>query len=131
MAVLEEFGLAIVSIFASGTVGVIISILYHNHTVIRRLKLNVLQRIMENRFDITGEGFLKALNAVVVVYSDSKKVLSALKEYHEYSMASVKSQDLANQKILDLFIAMSENLNIDIKPLTDTFFLYPFKVANT
>ena len=81
---------------------------------------------MGERWNVQREGFVVAINQVFVVFYDSKEVLTALKAFHEYSMSNNKTDDVANQKLLDLFKAMSKHLSIETEPLTDNFFLKPF-----
>ena len=110
----------------SGLLGVIISNIYHKRNEVRRAKLQTLKSLLGNRYDITGDAFTEALNELFVVFYDSKEVIKALIDFHEVSLNDIKSRDVANLKLLELFKAMCINLKINQDPLTDNFFLQPF-----
>lgn len=116
----------IFSSLLSGLLGVIISNIYHKRNEVRRAKLQTLKSLLGNRYDITGDAFTEALNELFVVFYDSKEVIKALIDSHEVSLNDIKSRDVANLKLLELFKAMCSNLKINQDPLTDNFFLQPF-----
>ncbi|MDE3035847.1 MAG: hypothetical protein KGO52_07825 [Nitrospirota bacterium] len=118
----------LVSALVSGLLGVGISTWYHERSEIRRAKIQVLQQLLGNRNDLKGQQFSEALNKVLVIFYDSQDVLTALKAFHEISMNPARSNDVSNQKLLDLFKAMCRDLKIRAEPLTDNFFLQPFNV---
>jgi hypothetical protein len=84
---------------------------------------------MGNRFDILEDKFTEALNRVFIVFYDAPEVITALKGFHEVTLG-VKTPELSNQKLLELFKAMLKNVAINPYPLTDTFFLQAFNVKN-
>jgi hypothetical protein len=114
----------------SGIIGVGISILYHKKADKKRNKLLLLEKLLGNRNNITGKEFSVALNSIIVLFYDSKPVIKALKAFHENTLNPSTGTDISNQKLLDLFKAMCEDLDIDHKPLTDNFFLQPFNLKN-
>jgi hypothetical protein len=116
----------IFSSLISGLLGVIISNIYHKRNEVRRAKLQTLKSLLGNRYDITGDAFTEVLNELFVVFYDSKEVIKALKDFHEVSLNEIRSNDVANIKLLELFKAMCSNLKINQDPLTDNFFLLPF-----
>ena len=116
----------IFSSLLSGLLGVIISNIYHKRNEVRRAKLQTLKSLLGNRYDITGDAFTEALNELFAVFYDSKEVIKALIDFHEVSLNDIKSRDVANLKLLELFKAMCSNLKINQDPLTDNFFLQPF-----
>jgi len=129
---LEDQGMNLVvvllSSLLSGIAGVGISNWHHKKAEKRMHKLRLLEKLLGNRHDIMGDKFTEALNSVFIVFYDSPPVINALKAFHENTMNPIRGTDLANQKLLDLFRAMCEDLDIQIRPLTDTFFLQPFNI---
>ncbi len=117
--------IVIVAALISGLLGVVISNRDYRKSEIKRAKLNVLQQLMANRFNIRREGFIEALNQAFVVFYDAKEVLSALDEFHEYTLSANRTDELGNQKLLRLFKAMCKDVRIETT-LTDNFFLRPF-----
>ena len=120
----------LISGFVSGLLGVGISTWYHQRSETRRTKLQVLQQLLGNRNDVKGEKFTEALNQIFPIFSDSKDVLLALKAFHEITINPARTTELANQKLLDLFKAMCEHLNVDPGPLTDNFLLQAFNIKS-
>ncbi|WP_221388488.1 DUF6680 family protein [Clostridium perfringens] len=119
----------IISSILSGILGVVISTYYHNRAEKRKWKLEILEQLLGNRYDIQGEKFTEAINSVFVVFNDSKDVLIALKEFHQITLG-MRTTEQANQKLLDLFKAMCNDLNIETSILTDNFLLQPFNIRN-
>jgi hypothetical protein len=121
----------IVSSLISGLAGVVISIIYYRNYESRQHKLQLLEKLIGNRYDLTGQTFTEALNQVFIVFYDSWEVKAALKDFYEVIIDPRSTQDRTNQKLLDLFKAMCENLKISIDPLNDNFFLTAFNVNQT
>lgn len=120
-----ELFAVLLSSLISGILGVGISTWYHRRAEKRMRKFRSLETLLGNRHDIVGDKFTEALNSVFVVYYDSPSVIKALKEFCEHTLNPIRGRDLANQKLLDLFKAMCEDLGVQIRPLTDSFFLQP------
>jgi hypothetical protein len=119
---------SILLVLLSGLLGALVTVLISIRMETRRRKLQVLEQSVGNRNDIKGQPFTEALNQVSVVYHKSKEVLTALKAFHEVIISAQKTDDLANEKLLDLFKAMCKHLRISQEPLGDNFFLRPFNV---
>lgn len=116
-----------VSSIFSGLLGVAISTWYHRRNQKRTAKLQVLEQLLGNRYYLEGEKFTEALNKIFVIFYDSPDVINALKAFFETTIGR-PTNEIANQKLLDLFKAMCKNVSIDPKPLTDNFFLQPFNI---
>ena len=117
----------LVSALLSGLLGVWVSNRSYRLNEIRRIKLKVFQQLMANRFSKSNQGFVEAINQIPIVYYESKEVLSAFKVYYEFCLSQTpKDVTVENQKLLDLFKAISKHLKIDTEPLNDNFFIYPF-----
>ena len=131
MAISNEFEWTILSILASallsGLLSVLISNRYHKRNEIRRTKLKVFQELMGNRFNVKSDAFIGVLNQAFVVFYDSREVITALKAFHEDTLSINRSNEVSSQKLLDVFKAMCKHLDIKTEPLTDNFFLTPFK----
>lgn len=117
------------SALLSGLLGVLISNWYHNRNEKRMEKFVIFRQLIGNRHDLRGDAFTEALNSVFIVFHESKEVKQALKEFHVVITNPTRNLE-ANQKLLELFKAMSKNLNIATEPLTDDFFFTPFNVRN-
>jgi hypothetical protein len=129
MSVSSDFQLTVLSIvisaLVSGLLGVIISNWYHGNSETRRLKIQILQQIMAYRFSLQNIKFVEAMNQLPVVYHESKEVLTAYKEYREHIM-NHGDPLVGHQKLVELLKAMYKNLRINIEPLNDDMFSYPF-----
>ncbi len=120
----------IVSSLFSGVIGIVISNLYHKRSVKRKQKYDLLEQMMGNRFDLTGDKFSEALNKVFIVFNDSQQVLKALKSFHESVSSQQKEPEIIDQRLLELFKSMCDNLKIDTSILTDSFYLKAFNIKS-
>lgn len=62
------------------------------------------------------------------MFYDSHEVLLALKAFHETIVGGRAPLDLVNQKLMELFKAMCEDLGISPGPLSDNIFLQAFNI---
>ena len=120
----------------SGAIGSLISIIgmivYYNRRDKYNEKLMLFQKLLGNRYDIKGEKFTEAINSIFVTFHGSKAVLKALKEFHETIInKSNTNEKIIDDKLLSLFKAICEDLNISIEPLGDSFFLEAFNVKKS
>jgi len=95
---------------------------------IHRIKLDVLRKIAGSRAAVSdkplGEHrsrFFEGLNEVMVVFSGSKDVSSALIAYK----AALNTTN-ANDRLIDLFKAVCRDVGIDPTSFNDSLFLQPF-----
>jgi hypothetical protein len=119
-----------ISSLFSGLLGIGISSWYHKKSEKRRQKYNLIEQLMGNRFDLKGERFSEALNKVFIVFNDSNYVLIALKSFHDSVSIQYKEPNIINQKLLELFKSMCDDLDIDTSILTDSFYLQAFNIKN-
>ncbi len=120
--------IVLASSIISGLLGVLISTWYYHRSEVRQEKLQIVQKLLGNRNDLKGQPFTEALNQVFVAFHDSDKVLLSLKAFYETIISIPISNELANQKLMELFKAMCEELGISTGPLTDNFFLHAFNI---
>ena len=80
---------------------------------------------MAYRFDFHSVKFVEAINQLPVIYHESKEVLVAYKVYREHILSNGDIK-IGHQRLLELFKAMYKHLKINIEPLNDEVFLYPF-----
>jgi hypothetical protein len=123
---------AIGTSLVSGFIAVIVSIWHYKLSEIRKLKLDCFRKLLGSRYVLipgehsssSKEILFQALNEVVIVFSDSNKVIQALKVLHENLMGS--RPELFEDNITSLFKAMTDDLKLDRTTLNDSFFLKPF-----
>lgn len=128
--IIMEWVTVFVSSLFSGVIGIIISNLYHKRSVKRKQKYDLLEQLMGNRFDLKGDKFSEALNKVFIVFNDSPEVLQSLKSFHESISSQHHESDITNQRLLELFKNMCDDLKIDTRILTDSFYLRAFNIRN-
>jgi hypothetical protein len=99
---------------------------------IHGMKLDVLRKIAGSRAAITNKPFkdhlprfFEGLNEVMVVFSDSKGVSSALIGYK----AAIGTNN-HNDRLIDLFKAACHDVGIDPTAFNDSLFLDPFIPTN-
>ncbi|MEN5112861.1 DUF6680 family protein [Brevundimonas diminuta] len=91
--------------------------------VIRELKLDCLRRVIGLRSVRPSPEWLAALNEACVVFSGSKAVISAIREYAEDRWADGARAETA---LLAVMKAMLSDLDIALPELDDEFLLRPF-----
>lgn len=72
--------------------------------------------------------FISAVNQIFLLFHDAPAVLGSLKAFHEVVLDPNGSQDLKNQRLLELFKAMAKHLDINTEPLGEGFFMRAFSV---
>ncbi|MDY6918418.1 MAG: DUF6680 family protein [Chloroflexota bacterium] len=120
--------IVVVASLVSGFLGVAISIVYYRRHEKRQMKLKTLKDFAANRYDVQGEQFTRALNEVFIAFSESPKVKLALKRFHENVRSPMRSEDLDQQYLVELFKSMCDDLGINTGEFTDSFFLTPFNL---
>ncbi|MCC7300244.1 MAG: hypothetical protein IT583_04120 [Verrucomicrobia bacterium] len=112
----------------SGIIGVLVSAHHYRKYDKEKLKRDVLRRLAGNRHLLTvvpceakGEPFI-ALNEAFIVFSDSPKVIAALKKMHDELRQSERLVD----NIVTLIKTMAEAANVSVNILNDSFIECPF-----
>lgn len=111
---------AIISSVISGLVGVLVTIVYSHAYEKRRMKLDVLRRFVANRYDVRGVEWIRAANEIFVVFQDSREVMQALADWHQFDNPSNW-----HDHILKLYKAMCRDARVKVV-FNDSFFLKPF-----
>ena len=123
------WGQLLLSGLVGAALGSVIASKYQFILETRRVKMDVLRRLLGNR-NIFVDGdphdptqrvlFTQALNEVLAVFGDSQQVRNALKAFKE------RTPETANTRMLELFKTLCGDLKIETKPLNDDFFMQPF-----
>ena len=116
------------AIIFSGIAGVILTIIVQRKLIKYDLKYAVLINFVENRYDIRGENFTKAINRIYLDYAKDIDVINAVQEFHRAISNKSVSSDLANSKLYEIYSKMCKNLKIE--PMGETLFLMPFNIKN-
>lgn len=122
------FLLQIILSVISGVIGVVLTIIFQRKFMLYDLKREVLIQFVENRFNIRGDEFTKALNKIHAVYTNNLDVIKAVDDFHRLILGKSISTDSANQKLYQIYLMMCNS--IKIKPMSETQFLMPFNVKN-
>jgi uncharacterized protein DUF6680 len=86
----------------------------------------VLETLLGNRFNTNSNQFLEALNKVAIVFHDSTEVKAAIKRYMDHVEHPALDRSAHDYRFVEAVKAMYKNLNLDVQPLDDDFFLKPF-----
>ena len=118
----------IVASLFSGLLGVIVSTFFYWRSENRKIKQSVFRHIVSNRYHLTNpalygfnKDFFSALNEVSVIFNRNKKVIEALRRYHD----ELKS-DRMIYNLLVLVREMAIELKIPMDVLDDYYFIHPF-----
>ena len=128
---MEKFCSFILGVFV-GLFSTFVTAIYNKAKDEHHEKLMLFQKLLGNRYDIKGEKFTEAINSIFVTFHNSKTVLKALKEFHETIInKSNTNEKIIDDKLLLLFKAICEDLNISTEPLGDSFFREPFNLKKS
>ncbi len=116
------------SILCSGILGVIITIYTQRKFSIYDEKYKLLIDFVENRFDLTGVDFTKAINKIYIVFYKSEKVISSLNDFHRVIIEKSTIGQETNRKLRNIYVAMCEDLKID--PMKEEMFFNVFNIKN-
>ncbi len=78
----ETIVITVLASLLSGLIGSAATIFFMGRLETRKLKIDTLRRLLGNRDELTGAAFCSAANEVLVVFRDSPRVLSALRDLH-------------------------------------------------
>lgn len=95
----------------------------------RRLKHQMMTCLISNRYDLRGDPFTSALNGAAVVFADSEEVRTTIRAFHDAIVAQ-QGNEIANEKLLDMFRAMLMDLDLPVGDFTDKFLLTPFNIRS-
>lgn len=112
----------------SGIIGATLTVFFQRRFMLYDLKRDVLIQFVENRYDLEGELFTKAINKIHAVYVKEKEVIEAVDEFHRLILSRTSSTDTKNNKLYQIYVMMCNS--IKIKPMEETKFLMPFNIKN-
>ena len=125
--------ITIASSVTSGLLGVIISTVYYRLYENRKIKFDILRKLVGYRFYLTANSIdsinneiYVALNEVVVVFHNNKSVIIAIKKMHEQLQIPNRLVD----NFISLIKEISKVLHVNFNELNDSFLETPF-VPNT
>lgn len=124
--------LVLFSSVISGILGVIISNIYYKKWERRKEKVELIKQLFGNRYDLNGDKFSEALNSIIIVFYDSDNVINKYKTF--YDVVSDNATNLnpskVNSALLDLFKALSKDVNLVNEELNDMSILKVFNVKS-
>lgn len=117
--------LVIITSLASGIIGVWISNRHSVKTERNKFKRDVFLQFIANRNDITGDLFTQALNSIIFAFNDDKNTVEKLKEFYDAVSPNSRATNV-NDKLLELILAMLENLKMKVKDIDPIIYLRTF-----
>lgn len=118
----------ICSVLFSGILGVLITIFLQRRFKWYDAKYEVLLSFVENRYDIKGVEFTKAINKIYLVYFKDKNVINAVQDFQRIILDRQNSNGEAKQKLYNIYSLMCKSVRIE--PMSDTLFLMPFNIKD-
>lgn len=115
--------LNIILLISSGIAGVIITLITQHFRYKRQDKYELLTSFVENRFDLRGEEFSRAINKIYIVFREDLEVVYAVVEFNN-ALIRKESGDIANRKLYTLYKLMCQNLKIN--PIGEFLFFNVF-----
>ena len=120
----EAILVTLLSSLISGVVGVGVATVYVYKLERHKLKLDLVRRLLGNRFSITGDAFSCAINEVIAVFADSDDVLAKMGRFYEALQAHGKPN--ADAALIDFLKAVCKASRLTQATLNDTYLLKTF-----
>ncbi len=120
---IQNFIFFLLSSIFSGIIGVLIANCYHEKQQLEKTKVDLLSDFSGYRYQLTGkyngkqDEIISSLNRIVIVFSKSDKVISALLSYK----ASKKTNNL-----ITLIKRMCDDVKIEYSKFNDSLINEPF-----
>lgn len=117
----------------SGLIGVVVSACFFVRLERRKLKVDTARRLLGSRFNIEGTEFQQAMNEVMVVFADEKRVTEAMDAFWnviEKEHGPERTQK-ANAGLLAVLKAVCRGIGLHPKNLSDAHYLRFFSVPNS
>ena len=121
----------IIASLLSGLVGVFVSYHLYSRLETRKSKIETARKLFANKFNIQGTQFNEALNELMIVFSDSKKVIKEMESFWKVvdTPLEARSKNAADDALINLMKAICTELGIKYKDLPDSYFLRYFKAT--
>jgi hypothetical protein len=125
----ETIIVALISSLLSGLVGVLVSFYFFNRLEKRKLKTETARKMFASKHDIASSAFNEAMNEVMIVFSDSDEVISAMEELWQTLNTPISSRapSAADEKLVKLMKCMCRDIGIEHKKLPDAYYLRYFR----
>jgi len=125
----EAIIVAVISSLLSGLVGVLVSFYFFNRLEKRKLKTETARKMFGSKHEIGSSAFNEAMNEVMIVFSDSDEVISAMEELWQTLSTPISSRatNAADEKLVKLMKCMCREIGIEHKKLPDAYYLRYFK----
>lgn len=119
--------ITIICALISGLIATSISIYYQNKQQNKNIKIDLLRNIIGFSYEMTEDyksekyDIIKYLNAVYIIFNNSKPVIDALENYKKQS---------SNDNFITLIKKMCDDVGIKYKGINDSFIERPFIMRN-
>lgn len=114
------------AIVFSGIFGVILTIIVQRKLRLYDLRYDVLIDFVENRYDLKGIEFTKAINKIYLIYGKKKRVIIVLRDFHKAIIDRSTIGEETNKKLRNVYIEMCKAVHID--PMDEELFYKPFNI---
>lgn len=123
---MDSTSLIIFSSLISGMLGVLITNYFFLRQEKRKLKKDILIKLVGSKYDTSHDNFHQAINSIIVVYNEDKEVMQNLKNFMEaVESTTVNKNSHLSQKLLDLIISMNKNLGMKTKNIPENYLMRP------
>ncbi|TRO79709.1 DUF6680 family protein [Desulfuromonas acetexigens] len=121
----EQILLTIVSSLLSGIIGVFISSLFYSRLEKRKMKIETARKMFGARHNIAGTDFKSAMNEIMIVFSDSQKVINAMENMFSVveTPPSARSEKAADEALIKLMKEMCTDIGVNYKNLPESYYL--------
>ena len=127
MTIMAVF-VTIISSLLSGLIGIFVTFYFFNRLEKRKLKVETARKMFANKHDIKSKEFKEAINEVMIVFSDSTEVITAMEEFWQILATPIASRPpgAADEKLIKLMKSICREIGIEYKQLSDAYYLRYF-----
>ena len=128
----EAIVVTLVASLLSGLVGVCVSFYFFQRLERRKLKFDTARKLFGNKYNMAGEEFQEAMNEVMVIFSDSARVIAAMEDLWTTLQAprEARSAEVADEKMVKLMKALCKDIGVKHKNLPDAYYLRYLAMPN-
>jgi len=126
----EQMMITIISSLLSGLLGILISSWFFARMEKKKMKLETARKLFANRHDMHGSKFHEAMNEIMIVFSDSQKVIDLIEELFRIveTPKLARAEKSPDEALVKLMKAICKEVGIVYKTLPDSYYLKYFSM---
>lgn len=127
----EQILLTVICSLLSGLLGAMLSFYFYAGLEKRKMKIESARKMFGNRYNIGSTKFQESLNEIMIIFSDSQKVIEAVENSLTVAAtpSNARAPGVADEALIKLMKAVCHDIGIKQR-LPDAYYLKYFSVPN-